>query len=290
MFVAGAKRKAIVYNGSFPGPTLVADPGDRIFVRLVNRLATPTNLHTHGFHVAPGGNADNVMLSIPAGGTFDYQYEIPRDHAPGPELVPPASARGRHAPDVRRRGRCRDLPLGRRAARRRGLDARPRARSAGAGVGRERRAQDLVGGAARDPAAPGQRTAESPRPDPRGRDAALADRQRVGERLLRPAPGRARLHADRGGRQPVRARGRARGGAHPAGRPGRGPGSRRRARQLRAARAAVRPRRRLRVTGPRARDRRGAPPPPLDRSRSGPSRCSRRSATSGSYRSTSSGR
>ena len=40
VFVAGAKRKAIVYNGSFPGPTLVADPGDQIFVRLVNRLAT----------------------------------------------------------------------------------------------------------------------------------------------------------------------------------------------------------------------------------------------------------
>jgi FtsP/CotA-like multicopper oxidase with cupredoxin domain len=83
VFVAGAKRKAVVYNGSFPGPTLVADPGDRIFVRVVNRLATPTNLHTHGFHVAPGGNADNVMLDIPAGGTFDYRFDIPRDHAPG---------------------------------------------------------------------------------------------------------------------------------------------------------------------------------------------------------------
>jgi FtsP/CotA-like multicopper oxidase with cupredoxin domain len=82
-FVAGARRQAIVYNGSFPGPTLVADPGDRILVRVVNRLATATNLHTHGFHVAPGGNADNVMLDIPAGESFDYRYEIPRDHAPG---------------------------------------------------------------------------------------------------------------------------------------------------------------------------------------------------------------
>jgi len=53
VFVAGRIRKAIVYNGSFPGPTLVADPGDQIMVRLVNALPDSTNLHTHGFHVSP---------------------------------------------------------------------------------------------------------------------------------------------------------------------------------------------------------------------------------------------
>src|SRR5688572_27211419 len=59
VFVAGQLRKAIVYNGSFPAPTLVVDPGDRIAVTLVNRLADATNLHTHGFHVSPEGNSDN---------------------------------------------------------------------------------------------------------------------------------------------------------------------------------------------------------------------------------------
>jgi len=83
VFVAGAVRKALVYNRSFPGPTLVADPGDRLQVRLVNRLPSATNLHTHGFHVAPGGNADNVLVSVPAGETFDYEFDIPADHAPG---------------------------------------------------------------------------------------------------------------------------------------------------------------------------------------------------------------
>src|SRR3954447_24963330 len=51
VFVAGRRREAIVYNGSFPAPTWVVNPGDRIQLRLVNRLAEPTNLHTHGFHV-----------------------------------------------------------------------------------------------------------------------------------------------------------------------------------------------------------------------------------------------
>jgi FtsP/CotA-like multicopper oxidase with cupredoxin domain len=81
--VAGERRKAIVYNRSFPGPTLVADPGDRIRVRLINRLPDSTNLHTHGFHVSPEGNSDNVLLEIPAGERFDFQFDIPRHHAPG---------------------------------------------------------------------------------------------------------------------------------------------------------------------------------------------------------------
>ena len=81
--VAGGLRRAIVYNGSFPAPTLVVSPGDRLDIRLVNRLSETTNLHTHGFHVSPGGNADNVMIDVPAGGTFDYEFEIPGDHPPG---------------------------------------------------------------------------------------------------------------------------------------------------------------------------------------------------------------
>src|SRR3954451_520766 len=82
-FVAGGMREAMVYNGSFPAPTWVVDPGDRIRVRLVNRLAEPTNLHIHGFHVSPEGNSDNVLLHIEPGQIFDYEFEMPRNHAPG---------------------------------------------------------------------------------------------------------------------------------------------------------------------------------------------------------------
>ena len=83
VFVAGARRKAIVYNGSFPAPTLVVDPGDRIALKLVNRLEDATNLHTHGFHVSPEGNSDNVLLHIEPGESFDFQFDLPRNHAPG---------------------------------------------------------------------------------------------------------------------------------------------------------------------------------------------------------------
>src|SRR3954447_5205000 len=55
--VDGRPRQAFLYDGSAPAPTLVVDPGDRIMVRLVNRLADSTNFHTHGFHVSPGGNS-----------------------------------------------------------------------------------------------------------------------------------------------------------------------------------------------------------------------------------------
>ena len=37
----------------------------------------PLNLHTHGLHVSPSGNADNVLLSIPAGMGNTYDYAVP---------------------------------------------------------------------------------------------------------------------------------------------------------------------------------------------------------------------
>jgi suppressor of ftsI len=81
--VAGRRVRATVYNGSFPGPTLVVEPGDRLEIRLVNRLQEPTNLHTHGFHVSPEGRADNVLLHVEPGQSFDHRFDIPHDHPPG---------------------------------------------------------------------------------------------------------------------------------------------------------------------------------------------------------------
>ncbi len=74
---------AMNYDGSFPGPTLVICAGDRVIVHLQNDLAEATNLHTHGFHVSPTGNHDNVFLRIPAGRSFTYEYNIPRDMPAG---------------------------------------------------------------------------------------------------------------------------------------------------------------------------------------------------------------
>jgi FtsP/CotA-like multicopper oxidase with cupredoxin domain len=95
----------------YPGPTLQVSPGETLIVHVVNELAdltipdfydpafvakgrpvplyprqltsSPFNLHTHGLHVSPAGNADNVLLDIPAGYTNTYTYRIPPDHTQG---------------------------------------------------------------------------------------------------------------------------------------------------------------------------------------------------------------
>ena len=37
--------------------------------------SAPLNPHTHGVHVSPSGNADNVLLDIPAGMGNTYTYD-----------------------------------------------------------------------------------------------------------------------------------------------------------------------------------------------------------------------
>lgn len=100
----GQQYSTLNFEGSVPGPTLVVCPGDTLIVNFVNDLGdTPpewldgaakehdvphdqgqvTNLHTHGLHVSPNGNSDNVFLDIKPGETFKYEYQIPEDHPPG---------------------------------------------------------------------------------------------------------------------------------------------------------------------------------------------------------------
>ena len=45
--------------------------------------SSPINLHTHGLHISPKGNADNVMLHIPPGMSNTYTYDIPRNMPQG---------------------------------------------------------------------------------------------------------------------------------------------------------------------------------------------------------------
>jgi FtsP/CotA-like multicopper oxidase with cupredoxin domain len=68
---------------NYPGPTLYVNPGDTLRVHYVNQLTQSTNLHTHGLHVSPLGNSDNVLLIIPPGASNDYEIKIPKDHPEG---------------------------------------------------------------------------------------------------------------------------------------------------------------------------------------------------------------
>lgn len=89
------------YNGSIPGPTLKLGVGERLLVDMVNALPpnedadavihevnfphhiNSTNFHTHGLHVPPTGNGDNVLREIEPGHEALVDITIPDNHNPG---------------------------------------------------------------------------------------------------------------------------------------------------------------------------------------------------------------
>lgn len=86
------------YNGQLIGDTLRVAPGDvlRILVRNQLPVESPhqgpmnephgfnvSNLHTHGLHVSPAGNSDNVFVTIQPGAKFQNEIYVPTSHAPG---------------------------------------------------------------------------------------------------------------------------------------------------------------------------------------------------------------
>ncbi|WP_248963327.1 multicopper oxidase family protein [Sphaerisporangium perillae] len=81
--LAGQRLRALTYNGDYMPPTIRLSPGDRLDLALVNKLPEKTNLHTHGWHVSPQGNSDNIYLHIHPGETYRYSYRLPKDLAPG---------------------------------------------------------------------------------------------------------------------------------------------------------------------------------------------------------------
>jgi len=81
--IASRDVNALSYNGGVPGPTLRVHAGDTLSVSLKNGLTDPSNLHVHGLHVSPEDNSDNMFVTVEAGDSFDYQYELPADHPPG---------------------------------------------------------------------------------------------------------------------------------------------------------------------------------------------------------------
>lgn len=81
--IGGEEKQSFVYNGQYPGQTLVVKGGDTLKVKLENKINEDTNLHFHGGHVSPKGNSDNVLVKVEPGETFDYEYSLPDDHPPG---------------------------------------------------------------------------------------------------------------------------------------------------------------------------------------------------------------
>jgi FtsP/CotA-like multicopper oxidase with cupredoxin domain len=74
----GRRRVATVVNGELPAPLLRWRQGDRISVRVKNRLPVPTSIHWHGL-ILPA-NMDGVpglsFDGIDAGADFEYQFRV----------------------------------------------------------------------------------------------------------------------------------------------------------------------------------------------------------------------
>jgi len=77
---AGYPETAVwAYNGVVPGPEIRARQGDRITVRVTNRLDEPTTVHWHGLRVpnAMDGVPHLTQPPIQPGETFDYAFDVP---------------------------------------------------------------------------------------------------------------------------------------------------------------------------------------------------------------------
>ena len=81
--LAGRQGNLLSYNGQIPAPLLEARAGDTVRIKFTNKLAQPTNLHYHGLHIPPTGNADNFMLSVAPNETFLYEFTLPKNHPAG---------------------------------------------------------------------------------------------------------------------------------------------------------------------------------------------------------------
>lgn len=68
--------QAYAYNGTVPGPTLVATEGDHVVVHFTNQLPQPTTVHWHGLHV-PADQDGNPMDPVAAGKSRDYVFDLP---------------------------------------------------------------------------------------------------------------------------------------------------------------------------------------------------------------------
>lgn len=71
------------FNGQVPGPVIEARPGDHVRVRFRNSIPESSNLHYHGLHVSPAGNADNSFLEVPRGEDLTYEFDLPSSHLGG---------------------------------------------------------------------------------------------------------------------------------------------------------------------------------------------------------------
>jgi FtsP/CotA-like multicopper oxidase with cupredoxin domain len=97
--IGGYRLSLRAYEGVIPGPTLRVQPGDLLRVNLINDLPpnraelplntdlphhfNTTNVHVHGLHVSPSGDADNIFRDMEPGQSYEVAIDVPDDHPAG---------------------------------------------------------------------------------------------------------------------------------------------------------------------------------------------------------------
>ncbi|MBD0334366.1 MAG: multicopper oxidase family protein [Cyanobacteria bacterium Co-bin13] len=81
--LGGVRSHLLSYNQQVPGPRWEVRPGDAVEIRFKNQLDVHSNLHFHGLHLPPTGEADNPLRMVAPGETALYRFTIPSDHRAG---------------------------------------------------------------------------------------------------------------------------------------------------------------------------------------------------------------
>ncbi len=77
-FVPGQQTRAWAFGGQVPGPTIEAQVGDVLEIRLINHLPEPTVVHWHGLRIpAAMDGTERTQRPVAPGETFTYRFRVP---------------------------------------------------------------------------------------------------------------------------------------------------------------------------------------------------------------------
>ncbi|KAK4194378.1 multicopper oxidase-domain-containing protein [Triangularia verruculosa] len=77
----GYRRTCMTFNGTIPGPTIIADWGDNLVIHVTNNMRdNGTSIHWHGLHMRNNSLNDGVpgvtQCGIPPGETQTYRFKV----------------------------------------------------------------------------------------------------------------------------------------------------------------------------------------------------------------------
>lgn len=77
-YLPGQPTRVWGYNRQVPGPTIEANAGDTLVVRLHNQLPEPTTIHWHGLRIpAPMDGTEDTQPTVQPGAVFEYRFVLP---------------------------------------------------------------------------------------------------------------------------------------------------------------------------------------------------------------------